>query len=154
MHRWAHLLKQQSSITIYRLLTKENKLPFSANKRKFAVFVFHLQQTNWSCFFPLVSFPFVVFQKHGDGHMEKWRHGEMESWRQEDMEMENRKLKPRWFSLIHLPFTHHTTRSLFSVHLLMKKLTVYKRTKQTTLTCLSMAIWGRYSSPSVCIVTS
>jgi hypothetical protein len=30
-HRWASLLKQQSSITIYRLPTKENKVvPFSA----------------------------------------------------------------------------------------------------------------------------
>jgi hypothetical protein len=28
-HKWARLLKQQSLITAYRLLTKENKLPFS-----------------------------------------------------------------------------------------------------------------------------
>jgi hypothetical protein len=27
-HRWARLLKQQLSITIYRLLTRENKRPF------------------------------------------------------------------------------------------------------------------------------
>jgi hypothetical protein len=41
-HRWGSLLKQQSLITVYRLLTKENKLSFSvsvaANKQKFAVF--------------------------------------------------------------------------------------------------------------------
>jgi hypothetical protein len=28
IHRWASLLKQQMSITLYRLPTKENKLPF------------------------------------------------------------------------------------------------------------------------------
>jgi hypothetical protein len=31
VHRWACLLKQQSSITVYRLPTKENKLPFSVS---------------------------------------------------------------------------------------------------------------------------
>ncbi len=38
-HRCAPLLKQQSSITVYRLPTKEIKLPFSfaANKRKSAI---------------------------------------------------------------------------------------------------------------------
>jgi hypothetical protein len=30
LHRWARLLTQQSSITVHRLPTKENKLPFSA----------------------------------------------------------------------------------------------------------------------------
>jgi hypothetical protein len=38
------LLEQQSLITIYRLLTKENKLPFSLlfaeNKLKFAISIF------------------------------------------------------------------------------------------------------------------
>ncbi len=44
-HRWASSLKQQSSIIVYRLATKENKLPFlfAASKRKFVVSVFHLQ---------------------------------------------------------------------------------------------------------------
>jgi hypothetical protein len=45
-HRWAHLLKQQSSITFYRLPTKENKLSFS-------VCIFRLQQTNGNCRFLL-----------------------------------------------------------------------------------------------------
>jgi hypothetical protein len=36
------LLKQQKSITVYRLSTKENKLPVS---------VFHLQETNGSSLF-------------------------------------------------------------------------------------------------------
>ncbi len=46
-HRWACLLKQQSSITIDRLPIKENKLPFpfTEDKRKFAASVFTLQQT-------------------------------------------------------------------------------------------------------------
>jgi hypothetical protein len=49
MHRWVRLLKQQSLIAVYHLPTMENKLrfpfPFAANKRKFAVSVFRLQQT-------------------------------------------------------------------------------------------------------------
>jgi hypothetical protein len=40
-HRWTRLLKQQSSITAYRLPTKENKFPFSVSV---------LQETNGSCF--------------------------------------------------------------------------------------------------------
>jgi hypothetical protein len=41
MHRWAHLLSQQMSITIYFLPTKENKLPvsFAANKQKLLFFI-------------------------------------------------------------------------------------------------------------------
>ncbi len=31
VHKWARLLKQQTSITVDRMLTKENKLPFSVN---------------------------------------------------------------------------------------------------------------------------
>ncbi len=59
MHRWAHLLKQQTPITIYRLQTKENKLlfPFAAKKWKLAVSVFLLQQTNRSLRF---RFPFAA----------------------------------------------------------------------------------------------
>jgi hypothetical protein len=45
-HRWARLLKQQTSITVYRSLTMENKLPLAENKRKFAISFFRLQQTN------------------------------------------------------------------------------------------------------------
>ncbi len=47
-HRWAHLLKQQSSFAVYRLPTKENKLPFS-------VYV-DSKQMKVCCF----CFPFVV----------------------------------------------------------------------------------------------
>jgi hypothetical protein len=31
LHRWARLLRQQTSITVYRLPTKKNKLPFSVS---------------------------------------------------------------------------------------------------------------------------
>jgi hypothetical protein len=57
------LLKQQTAIITYRLPTKKNKLPFSLaeNKRKFAVSVFHLRQTNESCCFPLVSFSVDIY---------------------------------------------------------------------------------------------
>ncbi len=63
-HKWAGLRKQQSSIIIYRLPTREKSyfcfmFLFAANRWKFAVSVFHLQQTNRSCHFSLV--PFFLF---------------------------------------------------------------------------------------------
>ncbi len=45
MHRWGRLLKQPSSITVYDLPTKENKLPFSVSC---------LQLTNGNCRFPYI----------------------------------------------------------------------------------------------------
>jgi hypothetical protein len=42
-HRWVRLLRKQTLITIYRLPTKENQLPFS---------VFRLQKTNGSLMLP------------------------------------------------------------------------------------------------------
>jgi hypothetical protein len=38
LHRWARLLTQQTSITVYRLPTKEKnfRFPYAENKRKFA----------------------------------------------------------------------------------------------------------------------
>jgi hypothetical protein len=49
--------EQQSLITVYRLQTKANKLlPIAANKTKFAVSVFRLQQTNGTCRLLLVQF--------------------------------------------------------------------------------------------------
>jgi hypothetical protein len=69
--------------------------PLAANKRKFAVFVFRLQQNNGGCHFPLVQFSACE-----TGNMETWRwsmetwihrketwkHGEMETWRHGEME--------------------------------------------------------------------
>jgi hypothetical protein len=72
-HRWAHLLKQQSLITVYRLHTKENKQPFYVSICS--------KQTEVGCFrFPFAenknrsyhfsSVPFSVC-----GILETWRHG-------------------------------------------------------------------------------
>jgi hypothetical protein len=78
-YRWAHLLKQQSSISVYCLLTNENKrlflFPFAANKKKFAVSIFSMHKMIGSCCFPLVLF-FCC------GVPETWRHGheDMETW--------------------------------------------------------------------------
>ncbi len=93
--RWARLLKQQLSITIYCLPTKKTNFhipfPFAANKQKFAVSIFRLQKTIGSCRFPLVPFSVSsVFRlrKHGDihGDMETWKHADMQTWRPADME--------------------------------------------------------------------
>jgi hypothetical protein len=57
---------------LYRLLTEENKCPFwslfEANKWKFAISIFHFQETNESCCYQLVQFSFC-------GIPEMWRHG-------------------------------------------------------------------------------
>jgi hypothetical protein len=39
-HRWEHLLTQQPSITIYRLPTKENKLPFSVSSVSIHIYIY------------------------------------------------------------------------------------------------------------------
>jgi hypothetical protein len=66
LHRWAHLLKQQSSIIIIvdRLPAKKKtyfRFPFlfAANKRKFGISVFHLQKASGSCPFLLIPFFFA-----------------------------------------------------------------------------------------------
>jgi hypothetical protein len=52
------------SITIYRLPTKEDKLSFSIFHFRFpflfSISVFHLQQTNGNCHFPLVLFSIYI----------------------------------------------------------------------------------------------
>jgi hypothetical protein len=60
--RWASSLKQQSSIIVYRLATKENKLLFlfAASKRKFVVSVFHLQQKKRTLLYSLVLFSVCI----------------------------------------------------------------------------------------------
>jgi hypothetical protein len=87
MHRWECFLKQQSSITIYHLPIKENKLPFSISVCS--------KQTEVCCFhFPFASNQFC-FQfcgiletwRHGDENMETWRHRH-ETWRHGDMDMD------------------------------------------------------------------
>jgi hypothetical protein len=94
-HSWSRLLKQQSSITVYRLPIKENKLlfPFAANKWKFAVSFFYLPETKEVSVFHKFHFLFAEFRiepwRHGEENMETWktwRHGDMETWRHGDME--------------------------------------------------------------------
>jgi hypothetical protein len=75
MHRWARLLKQQSSITIYRLSTKENKLPFSVSIFRKEMEVYHFRfpfaANKWKLPFSVSSvFLFAKFRKYGDGDME------------------------------------------------------------------------------------
>jgi hypothetical protein len=88
IHRWARLLKQPSSITVFRLPTKEYKLLFSVSvcseQTEFAVSVFRWQKTNGSCRFLLV--PFSVC-----GIPETWRHGDMETLKHRDIDMETSK---------------------------------------------------------------
>ncbi len=110
-HRWAILLKQQSSITVFRLLTKENKLlffvcskqmevcrfrfPFPTNKQKlpFSISsVFRLQNSGnmetWT-WRHRDGDTETWRHRHGDmehGEMETWRHGDVETWRHGDME--------------------------------------------------------------------
>jgi hypothetical protein len=77
------------------LQIKENKLPFSvsvfSNKWKFAIIIFRFQQTDGSCYFPLVPFSICGFQKRGDGDienedMETWGHGDKGTWIHRDKE--------------------------------------------------------------------
>ncbi len=78
-HKWARSLKQQLLITVYRLPTKENKLPFSVSicskKRKFAVSVSVCSKKT----------EVAVFHLRNSGNIETWawRHrvGDMETWR-------------------------------------------------------------------------
>jgi hypothetical protein len=94
-----------------------------------SVFIFHLQQTNGSCCFPMVLFSVCRI-------LETWRHGDMQTWRPRhediaiwknwrhgDMETSNRNRKPRQFSLISLPLAYHANGSLSFISLLTKKQT-------------------------------
>ncbi len=111
-HRLARFLKQQLSIIIYSLSTKENKLLFSvsvcskqtevclfsfvfaANKRKLPFSISYVFYIYLCCCFNIHMLPF---------------------------QMENGKWKPRRFFLICLSFPHHANGSLLFVRLLTKK---------------------------------
>ncbi len=132
MHRWAPLLKQQSSITVNHLPTKENKrlCPVSVCSKQKKLCRSRLQKTDGSCRFPLVplsvcGIPKTWMHGHGDIVTWKWRHGDMETRRHGHVESSNGKWKwkLRRFSLIHLLFAHCENGSLSFVRLLMKKQT-------------------------------
>jgi hypothetical protein len=66
------------------------------NTLKFAVSVFHLQQTKGSCHFPLVTFYVCRIPetwRHGD--METWRHRNMEKWRHRDIDLKKNEIENR-----------------------------------------------------------
>jgi hypothetical protein len=59
-HRWAHVLKKQSSILFIVCLPRKTNFrfpfPFAAYEGKFAISIFCFKQTNRNCRFPLVLF--------------------------------------------------------------------------------------------------
>ncbi len=91
-HRCEHLLKQQSSIIVYRLPTKENKRPFSVSvcrKQTEVCRVFRLQKTDGSCRVLLVLFSIcgipemwrMDMETYRLADMQTCRHGDMKTWR-------------------------------------------------------------------------
>ncbi len=135
---WARLLKHYWGAPFFVCRSRKTNVhfmfPFAANKQKFSISIFCLQQTNRS--FP---FPFSICRKqtkvavfhvwnfgnvdmetwrwrHGSmetwrhGDMETWRHGDMETWRHRnmknmDMETSNRKRKLEAQVIFKNPFT-------------------------------------------------
>ncbi len=69
---WARLLKQKSSITVYRFSTEEKKRPFTLSVWSKPTEVCCLQQTNGSCRFSVSS----VFCLRNSWNVEKWKHGD------------------------------------------------------------------------------
>ncbi len=137
-HRWARLLKQQSSIIIYCLLTKENKLLFSVSVCTKQIEAFHFGvpfvQTNWSSVFHKFRFLYIQFLYIHIRRTELYIYSAVQT--------ENKKQKPRQFSWTRLSFAHHAKGSLSFVRLLTKKhkevICFCKWTKQTKQTCPSM----------------
>ncbi len=121
MHRWARLLKKQTSTTVYHL-PKANKS---------CHFILHLQQTKGSCCFPLVLFSvYIYILKRQHRYIYIYIYLNISLYIFIDMYMyiyicwrPNRKQKSRQFSLIHLPFAYHTNGSLWFVRFFMKKQT-------------------------------
>jgi hypothetical protein len=75
IHRWARLPKQQSSITVYRLPTKGNKLPFSVSlcSKQTAVcgFLFFTFAANkWNLQFSIRFFFYLQLGVHGNEFLE------------------------------------------------------------------------------------
>jgi hypothetical protein len=156
LHRSARLLKQQSSITVYRLPSKENKLPFSVSifskQTEVCRFCFPFATNKQKLLFSVSSFSwrhgYIETLRHGDmetlwhGDMVTWWHGGIETWRHQ---RENRKQKPRWFAWIHLLFANCATgSSRSSVCWQRNKVIRCKRNKRTKSTCPSMPVCLSY----------
>ncbi len=86
-HRLVRLLKQQSSITVYSMSTKENEIPFSLSHKQMEIFSF--------------CFPFAANRE-----IETWRnrHGDM------DMETQNFKWKTEAQAIFLYLFTFCSSR--------------------------------------------
>ncbi len=107
-HRWARLRKRQTSITVYRLLTKENKLPFSflAYKRMvpFSVLIYisilkrqhvYIYIDIYTYIHTSVSMYIYIYLSISKLYLYIYA------------AVSNGKRKPRWFSFTRLPFAHH-----------------------------------------------
>ncbi len=110
-NRWARLLKQQSSISDYRLPTKENKLLFSisvcSKQREVCCFSFlFAADVRKSPFFFAVRCSWVM----GHAVMGTWRHGIQILGNSNSLRKKSKRLTengiPGWFSFIRLPFGH------------------------------------------------
>ncbi len=123
--RWAHL-KQESLITVYRLPTKENKLPFSVSvgSKQMEVVVF--------CQF---CFPYIyIHNKNGPICTCIYMHICIHIYMYFCIYMHIYMYVCIYMLFIRLPFAHGANRSLSFVHCGQKnkqKLSICKRTKRS-----------------------
>jgi hypothetical protein len=140
-YRWACLLEQQTSITVYRLPTKENKLLFPVSICR--------KQTEVYCFrFPYIHvhtvhiyihiYKYINVHTHIHIHIQ-YTHIHIYIYTYHIYThiyvcicaaVSNGKRKPRRFSFIRLPFAHRANGSLSFIRLLAKN--------QTEDVCLTM----------------
>ncbi len=105
-HRRARLLKQQTSITVYRLPTKENKQKFAVSG--FRIYIHWNGSIYIYIYINMCISIYTVYKLPS--------------------QLENGKRKPRRFSFICLPFAHRANRSLLFVCLFTRnkqKLSIY-----------------------------
>ncbi len=111
-HRLARLLKQQLSIIIYSLSTKENKLLFSVSvcskQTELCLFSFVFAANKRKLPFSISSVYYIYLCGCFNIYILPFQ-------------MKNGKQKPRQFFLIRLPFPYRSNGSLLFVHLLTKK---------------------------------
>jgi hypothetical protein len=111
MHRWAHLLKEQTLIMVHRLPTKKNKLPFSVS-----IFVYiYIYILKWQHIYTGIYIQ----------HIYRYRYKDIDIYTQYLYIYMyiyicchlNGKWKPWRFSLIRLPFAHRSNGSSSFVRL-------------------------------------
>jgi hypothetical protein len=124
-HRWALLLKQQTSITFDRLLTKETNFcfpfPVAANKRKFAISAFRIYVYEKYTYYYITERIYIYIYTYI--YIYRYIYIYIQIHIYIYTSISNGKWKPRHFSLIRLPFAHCTNGSLSFVRLLTKKQT-------------------------------